>query len=489
MSIWTPTIDLADEASPLSVRIARAIVDDIRRGRLRPGTTLPGSRTLASMLGVHRNTVLSAYAALAAEAWLETESARVTRVARALPEAPPRRFSRKAPVRMGIPDAAPYTLGEAPPVRERAIPRGAIALLGGMPDLMAFPVEPYARALRRALRTRRQALLDYSDPYGLTTLRRAIAEMVSARRGVAAKEENVLVTRGSQGALDLLARALVTDTSVIAVESMGYAPAWEAFRAAGHRVVPVPVDEDGIDVAALEALCVRENVRAVYVTPHHQYPSTVALTPARRLALLALARRHRLCIVEDDYDHEFHYEGRSILPLASADLDGVVAYVGTLSKLLAPGLRAGFVVGPRALITHLGARRSYIDRQGDLTHEAALAELLDDGTVAAHARRQCVSYRARRDALVEALHKHFGGAVTFEVPRGGLALWARLDGLRGVDRVCEFALARGVLVQRTRTMCFDGRDRPYLRIGFAGNTPVVLREGVRKLSLAFSEAR
>jgi len=178
------------------------------------------------------------------------------------------------------------------------------------------------------------------------------------------KPENILVTRGSQQALDLVARALFSDGGVIAVESMGYAPAWAAFRAAGATLVPIAVDSHGIDVAALEALCERHAVRAVYVTPHHQYPTTVTLSAPRRLALLALAKKHKLAIIEDDYDHEFHYEGRPVLPLASADSDGLVVYIATLSKLLAPGLRTGFVVGPSALVQHLAARRMYVDRQG-----------------------------------------------------------------------------------------------------------------------------
>ncbi len=465
-------------------RIAAAITDDVLRGRLRPGDALPGSRTLAASLGVHRNTVLAAYDALRAEGWIETAAASSTRIAQTLPARPARRFAPDAPVREAIPEAPPYALGRAPPTRDRAVPQGAIALFGGSPDVGIFPAALYARALRTALRRSHNALLDYNDPRGHLPLRRALAAMLSSRRGVAAREDHVLVTRGSQQGLDLLARALLGPGDVIAVEHMGYAPAWEAFRATGAELAPVAVDAQGLDVDALAALCEARPVRAVYVTPHHQYPTTVSLASPRRLALLALARRHRVCVIEDDYDHEFHYEGRPVLPLASADRDGVVAYVGTLSKLLAPGLRAGFVVGPAALIEHLAARRAYADRQGDHAVEAALATLLDEGEVARHGRRARRVYQSRRDSFVDALERHAGDALRYELPRGGMALWARITGERSSDAVIARALDHGVFLQPTRAMRFDGRDVPWLRLGFAGNDEPTLTEAARRLGRA-----
>jgi GntR family transcriptional regulator/MocR family aminotransferase len=486
MTQWSLTVALdEDSARPLAARIADAIVRDVLRGRLTPGAALPGSRTLADALGVHRNTVLAAYEALRAEGWIETESARSTTIAKAMPEQAPKRLA-KMGQREQIPERPGFALGASPPLIERTTPDKVIALYGGMPELTLFPVEAFARAHRRALRQKRDQLLDYAAPFGHPALRSALATMTSSLRGLAAKPENILVTRGSQQALDLVARALFSDGGVIAVESMGYAPAWAAFRAAGATLVPIAVDSHGIDVAALEALCERHAVRAVYVTPHHQYPTTVTLSAPRRLALLALAKKHKLAIIEDDYDHEFHYEGRPVLPLASADSDGLVVYIATLSKLLAPGLRTGFVVGPSALVQHLAARRMYVDRQGDLAVEAALAELIEDGVVARHARKARNAYLERRDALAAALEANVGDRLRFDVTRGGMALWAKITDARGCDALCDAAVREGVIVQRTRLMCFDGRDRPFVRLGFAGNSPSKLREAARRLGRALS---
>jgi GntR family transcriptional regulator/MocR family aminotransferase len=483
------TIRLAEgDDAPVFLRIARAVADDVRRGRLRPGDALPGSRALAASLGVHRNTVLAAYRELAAEGWIATTRARGTFVSAELPDRTPRRFARAA-LRDEVPARVGFDLcGTGPPPREAAptgaAPPGTLSMAGGLPDLRLAPVEALARAYRRALRRGGKDLLTYGDGRGHPTLRAALAAMLSAVRGLAATDASVLVTRGSQMAIDLVARALIAPGDVVAVEAFGYQPAWEALRLAGARLVPLPVDASGLEVDALAELARRERVRAVYVTPHHQYPTTAVLSPGRRMELLELARRERIAVIEDDYDHEFHYEGRPILPLASADRAGVVVYVGTLSKILAPGLRIGFVVAPEPLLERLAALRVYVDRQGDLAVERAVAELLEDGEVQRHARRMQRTYRARRDALVDALQAELDGALAFQAPAGGMALWARVAAGIDAGAWSSRAAGEGVIVHPGRRFAFDGRPRPNLRLGFAGLRERELCEAVRRLARA-----
>ena len=247
---------------------------------------------------------------------------------------------------------------------------------------------------------------------------------------------------------------------VVAVEALGYRPAWSALAATGARLVPVPVDEHGLDVDALEALAARERLRAVYVTPHHQYPTTVMLDAGRRLRLLELARTHRIAVIEDDYDFEFHYEGRPVLPLAAADRHAVVVYIGTLSKILAPPLRLGFIVAPPLLIERLAELRLSIDRQGDQVVECAVAELIEDGELQRHVRRMRRIYQARRDALVAAVRKRLGGALGFEVPAGGMALWARADDRHRRRRLGGARARPRRPVLHRRAFAFDGRPLP-----------------------------
>ncbi len=472
------TVDLAaqPDQQPVFLSIARSLADDIARGRLRPGQALPGSRTLAASLGVHRNTVLAAYRELEAEGWTVATPARATRVRDELPTPP----ARRRPAAGDRLAHAGFDLGPAlPDVRTPTAPAGAIKLYGGLPDLSLVPARALARAYRRALASRISPL-GYGDPAGEVSLRTAFAELVARQRGVAATPDDVVVTRGSQLGLYLTARVLLAPGDVVAVEAWGYRPAWEALRATGAELVPVRVDADGLDVDALGELAGRRRLRAVYVTPHHQYPTTALMSQERRMRLLALARHRRFAVIEDDYDHEFHYDKRPVLPLASQDTAGVVVYVGTLSKILAPGLRLGFVIAPRPLTQRLTAYRTLVDRQGNGAEERAIAELIEDGEVERHARRMRRVYAGRRDVMLEELARHLGGVLELTVPAGGMAIWAHAPGV-DVEAWSERAARAGVLVQTAQRFAFDGRRRPFLRLGFACEAAPRLRAAIERL--------
>jgi GntR family transcriptional regulator / MocR family aminotransferase len=488
---------IVDEASdePRFVALARAVSGAIASGRLKPGDALPGSRTIAESAGVNRNTVLAALRELRLEGWIETAGARGTFVSRDLPERSARGPRAALPPRdeanpvFELRGETPTDLGQrhhraADPLR---VP---YPLLGGWPDTRLVPHAEIARAFRRALARHPSELLAYGDTRGDVRLRRALAELLAQTRGVVAGEDGVLVTRGSQMAIALAARVTLARGDVVAVEAYGYRPAWEALRAAGAELVPMPVDAGGLCVHSLGALARRRKVRAVYVTPHHQYPTTATLPAARRLALLDLAKRERFAILEDDYDHEFHYDGRPTLPLASADDGTRVIYVGTLSKVLAPGLRIGFLVAPRALLERAATLRAFIDRQGDLAVERAVAEIVEDGLLARHTRKMRRLYKERRDALVAAVRKELP-MLAFEVPAGGLALWVEARGRKralDVDAWAERAAARGVLVQTARRFTFDGHAEPKLRLGFAPLDPHRIREAIARLAGALTRA-
>jgi GntR family transcriptional regulator/MocR family aminotransferase len=208
------------------------------------------------------------------------------------------------------------------------------------------------------------------------------------------------------------------------------------------------------------------------------------LDAARRLKLLELARARRIAVIEDDFDFEFHYEGRPVLPLAASDRHAVVVYIGTLSKILAPALRLGFIVAPPALIERFAEVRLTIDRQGDQVVEAAVAELIEDGELQRHVRRMRRIYHGRRDALVAQLQRRLGGALSFTVPAGGMALWAQAAADIDVDAWAARALGRGVLFNSAARFAFDGRPRPALRLGFAALSEAELDEGVRRIAAA-----
>ncbi|HVY83371.1 MAG TPA: PLP-dependent aminotransferase family protein [Steroidobacteraceae bacterium] len=474
----------AAAGEPLFLQISRAITGDIQRGRLRPGARLPGTRTLARSLDVHRNTVIAAYAELIAEGWIESSRASGTFVARSLPTVRPRRFTATNAGTRARPARPGFELRGPTPVVDPRARAGVMMMVGGMPDVRLAPIKELARAYGRVLRKHASEVLTYTDPYGHPLLRAQLASMLAASRGLATEPEDVLVTRGSQMALDLAARALIEPGDVVAVEALGYRLAWEAFRRRGAKLVPLPVDEQGLDVAALQQLAERTPVRAVLVTPHHHYPTNVTMSASRRVALLTLAHRKGFAIIEDDYDHEFHFEGRPVLPLASADTAGVVVYIGSLSKILAPGVRIGYMVAPRALIDRLAEHRLYIDQQGDRAVELAVAQLLEDGTVQRCARRARRIYHARRDVLGEQLQRRFGELLSFKLPVGSMAIWAKVAPGLDCERWAAAALERNVAIRPGRYFAFDGRSRPFVRLGFAALDERELSEGVKRLAQA-----
>lgn len=479
MGRWTLTLE-PEGRGPLFLRIARGVMRDLRRGRLRPGQQLPGSRPWAQELGVNRNTVLAAIAELEAQGWVTTSPTRGTFVSEGLPEEVGSPGTRGlAPLGVALPPEPEFLQS-----RPFTLPPEVLHFSAGTPDPRLVPVELIARTWRRVVRRGGRRLLEYGEPGGHPALRAALAQMVSEVRGVPASAQQVVVTRGSQMALDLLARAVLRPGEVVAVEELGYRPAWEALRLAGAQLVPVPVDGDGLQVDALERLAKRRKLRAVYVTPHHQFPTTVTMAAGRRLALLALAKRYGLLVLEDDYDHEFHYEGRPVLPLASADEAGVVASIGTLSKVLAPGLRLGFVVAPTALAERLVRLRAVMDRQGDHPMEATVAELLEEGELQRHVRKMRGVYRTRRDFLVRRLEAKLGDVLAWDVPPGGISVWAKVKKPIDLQRWLAKALVRGVSVHPGARYTFEGREPGALRLVFARFNEAELGRAVDLLASA-----
>lgn len=446
-----------DTGQPLFLRLAASILGEIERGRIKPGDALPGTRLLARTLKVHRNTVTAAFHELIMQGWLVTAPSRGTIVAPDLP----------AP---GVlrPKAAAADTAE---IVER-VPSPVFRISDGIPDSRLMPDVELARAFRRAVSG--PGLLsgeDYGDPRGACSLRRALTQYLLQERGLTTSPNQLLVTRGSQMAIYLAAAATLEPGQKIAVEEPGYPLAWAAFRAVGAQVVGVPVDSQGIDVASLERILRQEpDVRALYVTPHHQYPTTATLGAGRRLRLLEIARRHRLTIIEDDYDHEYRFEGRPVLPLAArADQEVSVVYIGSLSKLLSPAVRLGYASARQEVIDRMARRREAIDRQGDIPLEEAMAELIRDGTLARHARKARRIYAARRNGLVGELRERLGDALEFVVPSGGLAIWTVLRPGLSADNWATNAHRAGMLVSPASRYVLEASNAPNaFRIGFAG---------------------
>ena len=449
---------------PVYKQIIQAVIRDIESGRLVSGTYLPSSRELAGILGVNRKTVVLAYEDLIAQGWLTSSTTRGTMVAEALPESGGRPRGRGGNSgKRAI--AASYAF-RAPPSRPLSLPDGpGIKIDEGSPDGRLFPPELLVRAHRQAVFAAARANgFRYRDPRGAPELRRAIASMLKAQRGLQVTEQNICITRGSQNGIFLAGMALLRPGDAVIVEALTYEPAVAAFEALGARIVPVALDEGGMDVEEVEALCRREAVKAVFVTPHHQFPTTVALRPDRRLQLIELSRQFGFAIIEDDYDHEFHFQSQPLLPLA-AYAPGEVIYVGSLSKLLLPSLRIGYVAAPARTIDALAHLVSLSDGMGNSITEASAAMLIETGELRRHARKAKQIYASRRENFARTLETLMQDRATFAPPAGGLAFWVRFSG--DMDRIEDRAAAAGLRFASSRSFMTRSDAPRGLRIGFA----------------------
>lgn len=464
-----------DFKGPIFLNLASSIIREIERGRLKPGAALPGTRLLSRSLGIHRNTVDAAYQELVVQGWVVSRPSKGTFVAEDLPDV----MSKSKPSRR----AASATQVLATEVDEPA----RLSFSDGTPDPRLAPRALLARAFRQALAG--PAFLcgsSYGDPRGSMALRTALSDYLMRERGLVASADDLLVARGSQMALFLCARVLLAPGDVIAVEEPGYPLAWSAFRAAGAKVVGIPVDGQGISISGLRAVVDQEpRLRAVYVTPHHQYPTTVTMGAGRRLTLLDLAREHGLMVIEDDYDHEYRFDSKPVLPLVARSGPDLVLYLGSLSKLLAPGIRLGYAVASPRILHRIAIEREAIDRQGDLPLENAIAILMRDGELRRHARKARRVYAERRRFLAEELRRRLGSSITFDMPAGGLALWLRLTDGADAGQWAVAAARLGLALASGWQFCLDAASGPdAFRLGYASLDEDELRRAVDLLARA-----
>jgi GntR family transcriptional regulator / MocR family aminotransferase len=407
-------------------------------GRLKPGLRLPATRELAGMLAISRNTVVAAYDLLLSEGYVVARRGAGNYVADTLARRDAPRLS-EASVDMDRRLAPHWRKSPGPfSAAPDRVFRDDFSL--GVPDNTQFPFDVWRRLSARALRTLSKAPPAYGQPEGRPALREAIAKHISFARAVACHADDVIVTSGAQQAFDLLARVLVTPgRSTVAVEDPGYPPLRAAFAAAGANVAAVPVDDEGLVVERLPV-----SARVIYVTPSHQFPLGVALSPQRRAALLEFARARRAVVIEDDYDGEFRYSGRPLDALQTLDRSGSVCYVGTFSKCLFPALRLGYVVAPPWLRPALAAAKQLADWHCDVLAQDTLAAFIAEGHLVRHVRKMHKVYADRREVLLDALARHGDGRLRALPSEAGLHLSARIPRSLNAKMLVARAAAEGI---------------------------------------------
>jgi GntR family transcriptional regulator/MocR family aminotransferase len=475
----------------LSRQIYRALRDGILAGRLAGGLRLPSTRALAADLGVSRNTVITAFDQLMVEGYVESRVGRGTRVSHTLPDN--LLHARARPSVQGAASLAPNApstraellVGYARPKSSADEP--AIAFAPGVPALDLFPWRTWGRLVAIRGRAMGPAEAGYTDPLGYRPLREAIARYVAVARGVTCTADEVVIVGGSQQGLDLVARVATDPGDSAWMEDPGYHGALGALIAAGLRVTGVPVDADGLSVAAGRVAA--PPARLIYVTPSHQFPLGITMSTPRRLELLAAAAEMRAWIVEDDYDSEFRYVSRPLTALQGLDRDGRVVYVGTFSKVMFPALRIGFVIAPPALLPAIAAARQFSGTQQATLEQMVLADFIGDGHFERHVRRMRSVYAERQHDLIDALRGECAGLVDAAGSGSGMHLVGWLA--RGVDDadVSRRAASRGVDAIPLSAFAIDrGAGRPGVLLGYAHVDRPAMFVAARQLAAAIRES-
>ncbi|MGO4713496.1 MocR-like pyridoxine biosynthesis transcription factor PdxR [Bradyrhizobium sp. 2TAF24] len=449
---------------PRARALYRAIRQLIEGGRVPAGAKLPTTRDLAQRLRLSRAAAVAAFEMLGAEGFVEARTGAGTFVAARVPD---------------LSQAVPATPARPSKKTARAAPPAAMpqACTLGVAVSDARTLQIFRRLLSRDLMRPHPDHFHYGDPRGSRALREAVAAYLTTARGVRCHAEEIVLTSGTQQGLDLVARAALKPGDTAWIEDPGYPMARAALLGTGAKLAGLPVDASGLDIAQGAS----RPARLVYVTPSHQFPLGVTMTMARRLALIEWAQRHDAWIIEDDYDSEFRYAGPPLTALQGMDGGGRVAYLGTFSKVLFPGLRVGYAVLPEPLLGAVLELRARSDRHPPTVMENALAALISEGHFAAHLRRARRTVQAARDTLVAQLQAHASDHLAVAVPEQGLHLVAALDHPRRDTEIVTAAEASGVAVRALSPMYLDAPARQGLVLGFSGFSVEALRRAARTL--------
>jgi GntR family transcriptional regulator / MocR family aminotransferase len=485
----SPVIAIRRAAGPLHRQVYDGFRAAILRSDLRPGQRLPSSRHLASELGISRIPVLNGYAQLLAEGYFESRSGSGTFVSRSLPDQlgrcePPQ----TRPARI---DARPRPVARRCallPSQDRAPWFDGWGAFGvHQPDFEHFPFRVWSSLVARHSRSPRINALRPMSPLGSERLRKAVCDYLRTARALRCEPEQVMIVAGSQQALDISARVLFDPGNAIWVEQPGYRLGRTVFLSAGCRIVGVPVDGEGLDVAAGIRKC--RKARAAYVTPSHQYPLGATMSASRRLQLLNWAQTSGAWIIEDDYDSEYRYESMPVASLQGLDNSGRVIYIGTFSKVLFPSLRLGFIVIPSDLVDRFAAVRYAMDIFPPYLTQEVVADFMCEGHFARHIRRMRCLYGERRTALVESIRRELGSMVEVHGAEAGMHLAVTLPEGFSDREIAAIAARQGLWLWPLSPTYVGEPLRQGFILGFGSTASTRIPGAVRRLRTILSCAR
>ncbi len=500
-------------SEPLNRQIATVIRQAVISGSLAPGERLSATRTLAQDLGVHRNTVISAYRKLELEGFLLSTVGAGTFVSQTppLPEETDSGTrneashngsesidSTPAPAEDGEhlfswrrllshPDGLDPASTGLSRIGDIQVPRDPILLTGAVPDRRQFPMDEFTTCARKILSGVDPTILEYGSPEGYEPLREWIQEWLSTTGIGGIDLSRIFIVNGSQQGLDLLARLFLIPGDRVLIEEPTYSGACLILRQTGARMLGVPMDDSGLSVAAVENHLNQSNIKFLYTMPAYQNPTGICLSKKRRHALLQLARRRHLAIVEDHYDTPLYYSGEQPRSLLADEPDGTVIHLGTFSKILFPGLRLGWMIVPTELAESLGQLKRATDLSTGLLSQRVMVEFCCSGHLGGHLKRLRRINRSRLETMLEALTRSFPDEVTWTIPTGGMTLWVKLPKTIDVLELYRSAAYRGVLFTPGTAFYPNGGGRHALRLSFNRENEKRIQQGVSLLGELIKE--
>lgn len=479
-AFFLPPISLERRSSrPLYKQLYESIRREILRGSLKKGVRLPSTRYLAAELGLSRNIVVIAFEQLLAEGYLESRTGAGTIVANTLPEEilQLQRRSTNGNRSLSARGVLIRKISLRFPVFEPRLRYAPFRF--GLPALDKLPLDLWGRLLLEHCRKASPEIAVHSDPAGYFKLRVAIASYVGVARAVRCQPEQVIITNGSQQAIDLAARVLADPGDFAVVEDPGYLGARSALESMGIRLLPVKVGQDGLCVERLKEK--HQKAKLVCVTPSHQFPLGVVLSLPKRLQLLEWAARHDAWILEDDFDSEYRYESRPIPALQGLDENGRVIYMGTFSKVLFPSLRLGYLIVPIDLVDAFVAARWISDRSSPLVEQAALTDFITEGHLASHIRRMRALYMERRAVMMKLIRQELSDVLESWDAEAGMHTVGWLPPGVSDSAVTAASARAGLNVLPVSSFAVQRLSRGGLLLGYAGFRPEVIRKGMREL--------
>ncbi|MGL5274798.1 PLP-dependent aminotransferase family protein [Myroides sp.] len=455
-----------NSSTAIYMQIANQFSNAIQRNFIPEGTKLPGTRTIASLLGVNRNTVVAAFEEIATQGWIEMQANKGCFVLNKKSFNHKRTNASNYKALEQYPTKPGYTFHSSNLLDSPLeISNCDHVFTDGTTDSRIIQIDQlssfYSANLKR--KSNRKKLLSNTHQDN-TSFRKNMANYLNLSRGLHVSSKNVLITRSTEMSIYIACRVLLSPKDKVIVANLSYYSSNMAFQEAGAQILTVSIDEDGIDVNEVEQLCKTQQIRMLYLTPHHHYPTTVTLSAQRRVQLLNLANKYGFIILEDDYDYDFHYDKSSVLPLASVDTEGMVVYIGSFGKSLAPSFENGFIVAPKNVLLEMQKYLRLLDPRGDMVMEQVLNELIEEGEIFRYLKKASKVYKERRDTFAQLITQFLGDQVTFKLPAGGLAIWIEWKvpiNLMQLHKECE---KNNLFLPKT--ILYQDRTLTGMRLGF-----------------------